>query len=875
MTQRQARLNVNGLSYKVTGIGKTTSYKDILCTIAKQHDAMKEPPAKFNAKQKQRSKPAPRSVRTLPDSDSSTKKKLKQVKILCVGKDEISENSFIKRNVKKHQVHKTRDAAESDSDIEIYHESRRRMKGLMKMKSRNESKQQAYNKCGRNRVETSKSNLHKNKRNGLIDDCDKISIYYLNEKLEKKKEHTGGEWLSRNGSPFVPKKLIASSECNIEKIPSVNIPIPESKCADDQDSGIPSWESEEISSKDDCKMEENGIEISSGFANQNYYPNDAFSNIQNKIQLNTLQVLKTQQSTDPLWMKAIFDEETLSSKSAILSPVHGMMQNEGVKFEREATNYSNESLRECFCEGNGKPNENWSNSIERESVCDEVASDFEIIKMEHAESFEPNYAISGSNADQRFRAFENKSPSEVETGNCIDFTNLNTIECPTASNAIKTKINLENRGSFILIELDEIQAKCTDDNPSIGLELATFLGRDYFCRQKDEASKIETLPCSEKDLHESEAIQTNREQQPTRKEEAHWSMEEVFTERPSARRRTAEKLSQNGIDIAQNLPDQHEIERSSLMLIDMKDKVDGGISTMQGRSVQTVVIDNEKILDWNIQGKYDKELLRWMGSTKVETMDAKEEQHENQHKEKAGFYTDQHALLELRRNTACSNLTNGSTDAGCGCSGFIDKHYKNSRKFAQEEDELLVEFANKFARQLEHDFIAKFCNQFSEEDKMAVGNNSMEFESTSTLSPINERKELWKEYVNVCEQIYKITGKLFLFDLKAEKSNFQLEQIKELECFHDEGSLEEDEHEIVKEIVEFRTYLKKVTITSRKNRLQLKENQSEIDRLDLQLASKRSQLMYFEDVPTRNRCQNIPRKLLRNYHAKQSQLNVI
>ena len=884
MAQRQARFNVNGLSYTVTGIDKTTSYKDILCTIAKQHDIIKETPAKFNDRQKQRSKTTPRSVRTLPDSYSSTKENLMQVKIISVGKDAISENSFLKRRVKKHQAHgsKRTDTAENDSDIEIYHESRRRMKGLMKMKSKNELKQKAYNKYGKNRVEASKLNVHKNQRNGLIDDCDKISIYYLHEKLEKKREHTGDAWQSRNGSPSVSKRLDVSSEYNIEKRPSVNIPIPDSKCADDQDSGIPSWESEEISSKDDSKIEENGMEIISGFADQNCYPTDV-SNNQNRTHLNTCQGLKIQQSTDPMRKKAIFDKERLLATSAIVSPTYGMIQTEGVKFEREAASNSNELSRECVCEGDVKANENWPNGIEKESVCDEVASDYDIIKMEHAESLESNYTTSGIKAGQGFCLFEDKSLSETQTGNSIDFINLNTVENPKTPHEVRTKINLENRGSFILIELGDSQAKCTDENPSIGLEFETILGQDYFCRENIKASKAQQ--CVEKDSHESEAIKAHREQQPTRKEEELWSMEEVFTERPNARTDETKKHSKNGIDIAQSLPDQHANEGSSLMRIDMKDKIDGGINNMQDSFAHTVDVDNETITNCNIQSKCDKKLLRRMKSAKLENMEAKEEQHKNQHREEAGLYTDQLEVLELRSNTVSSNTTSSnttssnttssSTDTRCSCSGFNFKHNGNSVKFSQEEDKLLVKFANKFARQLEHDFISKFCSNFSEKDKMPIGKNIVEFGSTSTVNSINERKELWKEYVNVCEQIFKITGKLFLFDLKAEKSSFQLEQIKELESFHDDGSLEDDENEIIKEILEFRIYLKKVTMASRKNRLQLKENQSEIDRLELQLASKRSQLMYFESIPTRNRCQNIPRRLLRNCHAKQGRLNAI
>ena len=286
MATKSLRLHVNGTNYVVTGISDGTSYKDILCTIAKSKTEdeacsglltlteMRQ--NKINAKRIR----SPRICRkaSLNDDgmketgDEKTGPRKSVEKFSRRRKESCSSKEKLKTWKKEKEASPRRkERALDDSDIETFRRSRRRLKNQIKRKAREESDVKAYQNLQnvanlpRRQISTEKKQLG-DKRYRSYDDVQKISIYYIDEKIDKslldyddiaKKACIGDSLLAmRNRSS---SRESAASVSEVDRCDDFGHKDEAAQNTEDKDSGIPSWESEECSSKDGNKKEESSF----------------------------------------------------------------------------------------------------------------------------------------------------------------------------------------------------------------------------------------------------------------------------------------------------------------------------------------------------------------------------------------------------------------------------------------------------------------------------------------------------------------------------------------------------------------------------------------------------------------------------------------
>ena len=901
MSSRHVKLNINGVNYKVTGIDKAKSYKDILCTIAKQNERFDSNESLIKHKTQQKQRNVDERKTTSPKSErkaefgvkeSSEIEKLKHMKIIYVEKNAESEKGLKKRKSKKGQTDKneTTRRAKDDSDIEVYHKSRRRMKNIMKRKCSDEADQNIYDKHVMNGISLRKAkrNIQRNHiQHSFMDGCDKISFYYLDEDPCKQKERVRGTSKSNSVSSIGGLRSKASSSCNsIKKRPSLKSLSIETKCGDDKDSGIPSWESEEISSKDDNKIEEKipeeTFESAHLIGRYNEMLNDS----------KMWPSLPKEKSKDCVMKKINLEQKGKFDMPIIGDSVRYIDDMGDQKSEREIVPTKSDLLGDsCFAEAD-KRDENWPINIEKKTEDEELESDFEIIKTEHTESSEPK--------NKRHLCKDDESHLVEERSNELIYDlNSNLIGSVKSTHGNEAKFNLENRGSFILIDFDDIQVKCTSEylkteakqeekleevcnstkgasqvnikppllqkkkeclNSSISLDKESCHGKkDKKLTEDGNEDRKEYLIQQEKDIrnHNNEESDNKNEcqmkvQDGTQEETTEKNVKclNISTQddklaidgnKPKPICLTSAAMQNEGLIEAGRKTSSHD---------NFDCKVDGGCEMTLDLSDQS----NEYCNDESLDGK--------------KQINSKESMNENIGKEKEqsgnGCTVDcdaeQGSLTDLSNKM---NKRNGDVE----CTDDVSKSfYEKARNFSQKGDKLITKFISKFAKQIEHDLKAKFCRH--KKDRLFEGNDKKAVDSGIMLESNYKGDELWKKYVEVCEQIYNLSQSILFIDLKMEQRKFELEQIIEGESLHKDEALEEDENNIVKEIIEFRDYLKKVTLASRKNRTELKEYQIQIDKIDLALASKRSLLRSFEQAIIQQRCQNIPRRLLRCYNRK-------
>ena len=128
-----------------------------------------------------------------------------------------------------------------------------------------------------------------------------------------------------------------------------------------------------------------------------------------------------------------------------------------------------------------------------------------------------------------------------------------------------------------------------------------------------------------------------------------------------------------------------------------------------------------------------------------------------------------------------------------------------------------------------------------------------------------DRQKLWMEYREVCDKIIEIAEKLLYLDLMLNQKRHELQEIRANQLLYEDGALDHDEKLIVRDIKDFRKYLKTVTLFSMRQREQLQENEQELEKLDRMLRKKQSMLESLENMVMFKRFHDTPRQLLRKY----------
>eukprot|EP00112_Aurelia_sp_Birch-Aquarium-sp1_P002597 Seg1289.7 transcript_id=Seg1289.7/GoldUCD/mRNA.D3Y31 product="hypothetical protein" protein_id=Seg1289.7/GoldUCD/D3Y31 len=161
---------------------------------------------------------------------------------------------------------------------------------------------------------------------------------------------------------------------------------------------------------------------------------------------------------------------------------------------------------------------------------------------------------------------------------------------------------------------------------------------------------------------------------------------------------------------------------------------------------------------------------------------------------------------------------------------------------------------------------SKTC-ELSAEKSVETDNVENKISDSMAVTETNDldRKKLWTEYKEMCDKIIEIAEKLLYLDLILNQKKHELQEIRANELLYEDGALDHDEKLIVRDIKDFRKYLKTVTLFSMRQREQLQENKQELEKFDRILRKKQSTLESLENMVMFKRFHDTPRQLLRKY----------
>ena len=816
MANRQVKLNVNGMNYVITGVDKSTSYKDILCTIAKQ---TKDLDSKQSCNGKRRKSDAkknkwqkPERQLHLNENEIHELKKIKYTKIIYIGQEEGEEKVGRKKGGKRNLIEKDeiKNETRDDSDVELFHKSRRRMKNIMKKKWRDESDIKIYDN-GMGGISLKSLKPGKEKIQGkscFMDDFDKISIYYLNEKSIQPRIE---DRLRSNGSISMGGLLSKTSpggKATQRKQAMKPLKI-DCKSGDDKDSGIPSWESEEMSSKDDNKIEHNEKTLE-------YENIERTCNEISNQKIACLGVCEDQRK-DFVIKKINHNEMLKRDTETIAECGQDIKIKEGKKSEGE--NHGNQNLPGCFSEIINTGHERCPEFADKNIEDNDSISDFEIIKTDQV-SLESKGLRLGS-ADKEKSQLRGKENNSDKQRRSITF-DINANELNNSEKVCRKekKFNLENRGSFILIELDENVADCKIQNKK-----AEDRNGDEFTDMRQKCVYNDIKGVSQLDI-----LSMNLEM--------------------------GQQCSTPLINFDKEGPVEKEGEERSNRGKDWQRKNEA--SQVIGNDNATSKVNN------NVVGGKDAN-----GNEQIEA----EEIEENENDES-------NTLKDQLVGGNEANDNNNMMRFICNCEDAIQANncvmpescYTVEKSKRQE---LISKFVCEFAKEVQNTMTRKFEKHGEKEILHDCDNKEVNSGDGKKRKKEKERTMLWKEYVEICEKIYKISEKLLYLDMMIVQKKTELEELKEMENLYDDKILEKDENIIVKELVEFRRYLKKVTIASRKNRMEMKENRKIIEETEMALAMKRPLLRSLEQFFICNRSEKIPRNLIKGYNGRKRRRSLL
>ena len=256
MANGRFHLHVNGTNYIVTGSKNLTSYKDILCTIAKENDSETDMNndesveiQKVKAKKTKLQSSCNRGM--LKKNKRRTANAALSLPITSKG------GGSCKKNVKRQKQEKRNREADQeytieDSDTETFHRRRTKMKSLMAARWKD-----GLDKFTPNHTKTAHTSLlqkttSKNQFGEQLSHFDKISIYAIDETSLKR---ASGENIIKDTEYNGASKCKASSECEANQSRRSNKST-EEVVQDDKDSGVPSLESEDQLPKDEIRAEQ-------------------------------------------------------------------------------------------------------------------------------------------------------------------------------------------------------------------------------------------------------------------------------------------------------------------------------------------------------------------------------------------------------------------------------------------------------------------------------------------------------------------------------------------------------------------------------------------------------------------------------------------
>lgn len=874
MAAGKVRLNVNGMNYEIIGVDESTSYKDILCTIVKQNAGMvcPENPKKFaERKTSMRKKRLPKSERKERRRESEMKepKIMGDAKIIYV-----SSEKQVKQRKKPGKCRKTKDGmrirSKDDSDVELHRKSKRRIKSLIEKKWRDESERKMYKDMIGGINYQKSNNLKTNAQNEkqFMDDFDKISIYYLNENSAMQNpmiEDFGTQGNSRSICSLLSE---TTTFCNMARMKSFVKPeMTDGKIGDDKDSGIPSWESEEISSRDDNKT---GL--------KNYEKTSSINSPKEIFEHSIASKGLYEERKDGVERKISFTEKKKYDKEAFedikleeIETIDGqngtkicLMQNECINFTKRKEDDGYERTGEKKHKGESK-------------------SDFEIEKQEEG-SVDLNTSIESqnnqnTNQEETFDLQNSIKDVDEQTIIIANDINSNELGFRKSSCSNEKKLNLD---SFIIIELDETGAN--SKNGKNKMKFLSRIGQNSKEKEKKNSEvKTEQLGLEMGQQCSAPPVTFDRD-----KNEHEQTSNLGKKETGEQLMLQEEKKGKFEINIKDEMLSCRERLREDLG----KEKVLKGKATCFERYNEGLDQNsNKEMKSGNLE-----ETLNHIGDGNEKKQNNITECHEIRsndlfcpNKETGGEETCETKLL-FKSGKSCmeknDEVLGGENQTGivittngmdCSRKYSNDEGLKKMERLEERKEGLHVKkFETDFRKEIANMLRRKF-NNYKKKKKPANESNENvgkkeEISTEAKKWKDNEKEAIWKEYVEVCEKICEILEKLLSLDLKSVILKIELDEIRKEEEFYNDDVLEKDEKMVVQDVIEFRKYLKYVTEKSKMHRMEMREYKKAIGEIEWILASKRSFLRSFEQLFIHDRYQKLPRHLMkRRYNMKKRQ----
>lgn len=883
MAHRPIRITVNGLNYVITGAEKAVSYKDILCTIAKQDEKIDKnsPECKTKAISAKISRRCQRKEERrckLKINSASEKKRLKDIKIICVENYANKEKNGKREGWgKKHLLgrEQIRNETKYDSDEELHRKSKKKIKEKMRRERKDESKERKMEIVEmRPKLKTRKP---KHQHQGILTDgFDKISIYYLNEEFDTQISSMDVLWRSKYnismGNLFTRTPAVDRTAQKI--ITPLNVAC---KCEDEKDSGMPSWESEELSSKDDNKMDDDrtdGQEIDGNSNGKMSSSTKALESSCNEISNYDVTCLGVHAEE----RKHSFIEKIKGREKCQLETLDGPCRNFKSSSDGEITGEKDyekiHGWKSESCIGKNELKGDWHES-KKNAEDGESMSDFEIINENQGSELPYEHKHTRKAEEKNFPVKNEKNVYELDR---TIFTGIE-IDHSTATDGNKSKLSLENRGSFIIIDFDikDIESRKETKNDD-GVD---NIVRDIVKREINGHSKISEVRKLKADMGQQCSVPSgniNREnslknedcERSVRGEYIRGTTDEGSLAMEKQEERCIAEINSKIKTIREQTENVPQLGKVAELC-----EIKRGNVYIESRSVhsecvkenRTTTVEDCKCQANQKESKSSSTVRDEMRPFCNKATEASEEC-ENEEERSLGHSNDK-TYIDEERDLLIVKGHEGSRKmhvTGNIVGSIVCKYSNDTEILLEEESEskgpLIKQFILEFAEEIKKREVRTFSNE-----KFRDEIQSESAITTGANENWKERKGICTKYTDICEKVHEVSKKILYLDLVTECKKKELEDLK---TEKDDEDLDDNETTIVTDLMEFRKHLKEVTATARKQRLQLYKNEVELEQMESVLAKKRLFVKTLEHLMAFDRYENVPRRLLKNHDKKRN-----
>eukprot|EP00794_Sanderia_malayensis_P017928 gene17928-19715_t len=1055
MALNSMNLHVNGVSYVVSGIPKGTSYKDILCNIAKLHHYGAEGSRELhyndiNTPEREQAKPRRGSALNRSSiRRSASLNNYFNTKSFAV-RDETVKSSHKKRKKDgpSHHFSTTQNRNEKhgnyysrksnyprrraisntsitnnnnaknrlsldDSDIEIMQQRQRKLASDMKCKTHEDYDTHIYDTL--TKVVSSQSrqiaSQHKLMKRGDVlkhqtADFRKISLYCIDEKIDipgvmsendltKKTNDVAS--LHKCKSSLSDFNHRSSKRCSVTNNSDIGLDNKAYRCTDDNDSGIPSAESEETSSKEENRFEVRINRLLVAINTSNYKLASAKScpvlHSKETPELNRLKkaflVKESQLSTN-----VIGHDNTDNGLIVQMEPGDG-------EFSRAIQEVSNGRPCQTML-GLGESNADTTHNQEFGSKCKDTAREAYILpektklqknklkqeKIEYQQHEQVNFAsgkleenaskddlrprkeldeccVSGSNEDilkfdkkgtylkDSIETVDESKKEDVDAISCVNLTTekqlsveFNSDNCSASSFSslneetnlqkdrhsdvsflAKRKITEQNRGSFVLIDFDDVD----DDSSTVkktshgstekltqALDVNSAKGeKEHKKREKPdgllqtpdicEKKEDTTIMNSERDLQQKGKLNQEMKEQFCIKLENKLDTEiknsktdeTVPRDFNEVKVRICKTCSNETITAVEN--SSYSPKKRGNFMLQGHEHIRDENQCLRSKEVSKEAKPQENVRHQEI--KRDCSDLEQKGAQRHKCGEAEEKSESNYvHSEAGKSGTKETLRSQSEKSKARFSLFKRKTQKN---NQMDVKHIQNKKESDQEIARKETD-NKKEESKLEKGEVETCDNETNLEhedmnNNQSIKNNSdqsagldrnihlhiedneniteplskNEIISSDQPDSITRRRELWQMYHQVCDNIYEIAEKLLYYDLLLEDKHFELKELMVEERSLDEDDIEKDEKTIIKEITDFKDYLKAVTTFRKNQRKEIQENKQKLQKIEQILVKKRSLLQSLEKCMWLKKIVHTPRLVLRKYNERKAPENLM